>query len=109
VHPPTVMPPCNRASMSRIMRVSWILMPGKLRGSYRDRQSQPLQKRELDVNVQALRMKGGKAVGDRNFSRTAARWSKPFFSLKSDRLLEQISLRKNVENFSYCFTKACLK
>src|SRR5580704_15676803 len=35
--------------------------------------------------------------------------SQPFFSLKSDRLLEQISWPKKVENFSYCFTKACLK
>src|SRR6266481_3628828 len=28
VHPPAVVPPCSRISMSRIMRVSWILMPG---------------------------------------------------------------------------------
>ena len=39
----------------------------------------------------------------RNFSRTAARCCKPFFSLKSDRLLDQISLRKKMENFSYCY------
>lgn len=57
------------------------------------------------MNVQALRLGGGETpVIARNFWRTAAKWSKPFFSLKSDRLLEQISWRKKVETFSYCFT-----
>ena len=38
---------------------------GELRGSHRDGQRQPLQEREVDVNVQALRLEGGEAVGDR--------------------------------------------
>ena len=38
---------------------------GKLGGSHRDRQRQTLQERELDVDVQALRLEGGEAVGDR--------------------------------------------
>ena len=38
---------------------------GKLRGSHQDGQREPLQERELDVNVQALRLEGGEAVGDR--------------------------------------------
>ena len=33
----------------------------------------------------------------------------PFLRPKSARLLEQSSLRKNVENFSYCLRKAVLK
>ena len=28
VQPPTVLPPCSRTSSSRMIRVSWILMPG---------------------------------------------------------------------------------
>src|SRR6266403_3646851 len=35
-------------------------------------------------------------------SRTASRWSSPFLRRKSARLLETSSLRKKVENFSYC-------
>ena len=38
-----------------------------------------------------------------------SRWSKPFRKPKSVRLLEQSSLRRNVENFSYCLRNACLK
>lgn len=30
VHPPTAVPPCSSTSISRIMRASWILMPGNL-------------------------------------------------------------------------------
>src|SRR5262249_6473839 len=42
-------------------------------------------------------------------SRIASRWSNPFLRRKSARLLETNSLRRKVENFSYCFRKACLK
>src|SRR5437660_12864436 len=42
-------------------------------------------------------------------SRTASRWSSPFLRRKSARLLETSSLRKKVENFSYCLRKAFLK
>src|ERR1700738_2081990 len=35
--------------------------------------------------------------------RTASRWSNPFLRRKSARLLETNSLRRKVENFSYCF------
>src|SRR5262249_16358174 len=44
-----------------------------------------------------------------NFSRTASRWSKLLLRPKSLRLLEQSSLRRNVENFWYCLRTACLK
>src|SRR5258705_1140336 len=37
----------------------------KLRGSHRDGQRESLQKRELDVNVQALRLESDEAVSDR--------------------------------------------
>lgn len=41
--------------------------------------------------------------------RTASRWSSPFLSRKSARLLETSSLRRKVVNFSYCLRKAFLK
>src|SRR5258705_523391 len=41
--------------------------------------------------------------------RTDSRWSSPFLRRKSARLLETSSLRKKVENFSYCLRKAFLK
>jgi hypothetical protein len=37
---------------------------GKLRGSHGDRERQALQERELDVDVQALRLEGGEAIRD---------------------------------------------
>ena len=37
---------------------------GKLGSAYRDRQRQPLEERELDMDVQALCLEGGEAVGD---------------------------------------------
>src|SRR4029077_17099695 len=42
-------------------------------------------------------------------SRTASRWSNPFLRRKSARLLDTNSLRRKVENFSYCFRKAFLE
>src|SRR5467141_1682697 len=75
-----------------------------------DRQSDALQERKVHVNVEPVAWKDAKRlVMACNFSRTASRLSKPFLSPKSLRLLEQSSLRRNVENFSYCFRKACLK
>src|SRR5438132_13073451 len=47
-----------------------------------------------------------RSVIRRNFWRTAAKCSRPFLSPKSARLLEQSSLRKKVENFSYCFEES---
>ncbi len=68
------------------------------------------KKRELDVNVQGLRLEGGEAVGDRQeLLAHGGEMVQPFFSPKSERLLEQISLRKKVENFSYCLRNALLK
>jgi hypothetical protein len=37
---------------------------GKLGSAYRDWQRQPLEERELDMDVQALCLEGGEAVGD---------------------------------------------
>ena len=75
-----------------------------------DRQRNPLQKREVDVNVEPLGLEASEAAGD-DFEglADASRLSNPFLRPKSLRLLEQSSLRKNVANFSYCFRKACLK
>src|ERR1700704_2075085 len=42
-------------------------------------------------------------------SRTESRWSSPFLRRKSARLLETSSLRKKVENFSYCFEEGVLE
>ena len=38
--------------------------------------------------------------------RTAFKFCRPFLRQKSERLLEQSSLRSKVENFSYCFKNA---
>ena len=73
-------------------------------------QGDTLQEREVDVDVEPLRLKPAKrSVMAWNVWRTASRWSNPFLSPKSVRLLEHSSLRKNVENFSYCLRKAFLK
>ena len=80
---------------------------GEFGGAQGDRQGQALEQREIDMHVEAAGLEGGEAVSDqRNFSRTSPRCSRPFFSPKSARLLEQTSLRRKVANFSYCLTKA---
>jgi hypothetical protein len=46
---------------------------------------------------------------DLKHSRTAARCSRAFLRPKSAKLFEQTSLRKKVQNFSYCLTNACFQ
>src|SRR5208337_1813292 len=83
---------------------------GIAHGADGDRQGDALQQREVGVNVEPLRLEAGEAAGDGlEGVRTASRWSKPFLRPKSARLLEHSSLRRNVENFSYCLRKAFLK
>ena len=71
-----------------------------------DRQGEALQQREVDVDVEPLRLVAGETAGD---GLKASRWSNPLRRPKSLRLLETSSLRRKVANFSYCFRKACLK
>jgi hypothetical protein len=62
------------------------------------------------MNVKALRLEGGEAVGDRQG--LLAHGGQVLQSLPHSEIghiIGGISLRKNVENFSYCFTKACLQ
>src|SRR3954452_12081827 len=83
---------------------------GKPGSSYRDRQRQTLQERNSMWTFRHCAWNVAKrSVIARNFSRTAAMCSRPFFKRKSARLLEQISFRRKVESFSYCLRKACLK
>src|SRR6478672_2343076 len=70
-----------------------------------DWQGEALQQRKVDMDIEPLRLEAGKAIG----WRTASRWSSPFLSRKSARLLETSSLRRKVANFSYCLRKAFLK
>ena len=46
------------------MRVSWILMPGYLALPTVMGRARRCSKREVDVDVQALRLEGGEAIGD---------------------------------------------
>ena len=71
-----------------------------------DRQRNPLQKREVDVNVKPLGLEASEAAGD-DFEGLAdgVEIVQSLFE-KSLRLLEQSSSRKNVANFSYCFNRA---
>lgn len=76
-------------------------------------QRQPLQQRKIHVHVQPLRLKAGKAVGDGEEPGTRrCEMVEPFlqakvvFKPKSARLCEQTSLRRKVENFSYCLINA---
>ena len=74
------------------------------------RQGDALQQRKVDVDVEPLRLEGGEAAGDLLEPLAHAwRWSSPFLRWKSARLLETISLRRKVANFSYCLRKAFLK
>ena len=75
-----------------------------------DREREALQEREVDMDIEPLRLEAGEAAGDGlEPLRTASRWSNPFLSWKSARLLETSSLRRKVANFSYCLRKAFLK
>jgi hypothetical protein len=75
-----------------------------------DGQSNPLQEGKVDVDIEPLRLEAGETVGDGLERLTdCIRWSKPFLRPKSLRLFEQSSLRRKVENFSYCLRKALLK
>jgi hypothetical protein len=47
-----------------------------------------------------------RSVIARNLVRTASRCSRPFLRPKSERLFEHSSLRRKVQNFSYCLRKA---
>ena len=86
------------------------LEPGITNRTNGDRQGQALEQREVDMDVEPLRLKPAKrAVMVWKCSRTASRCSNPFLRRKSVRLLETSSLRRKVENFSYCLRKAFLK
>src|SRR5689334_3812365 len=75
-----------------------------------DWQGEALQQRKVDMDIEPLRLEAGKAiVMVWKRWRTASRWSSPFLSRKSARLLETSSLRRKVANFSYCLRKAFLK
>ena len=81
-----------------------------VRRADRDGKGDPLQEREVDVGVEALRLEPGEAFGDgEKLLADCSQMFEPFLEPKSARLLEQSSLRKNVENFSYCLRKAFLK
>ena len=45
-------------------RTSWILIPKIAHGADHDRQGDPLQQREVDVNVEPLCLEAGEAAGD---------------------------------------------
>src|SRR6202043_3209742 len=61
---------------------------------------------QVDVDIEPLRLEAGKrSVMVWKRWRTASRWSGPFLSRKSARLLETSSLRRKVVNFSYCLRK----
>ena len=79
-------------------------------GADSDRVGKALEEGKVDMAVEPFCLEAGEAVGDRlKVARTALRWSSPFLRPKSLRLFETSSLRRNVENFSYCFRKALLK
>jgi len=62
------------------------------------------------VNVEPLCLETGEAVGDVLEAFADGReMVHPFLRRKSTRLLDTSSLRRKVENFSYCFRKAFLK
>jgi hypothetical protein len=75
-----------------------------------DRQGEALQQREVDVNVEPLRLEAGEAGGDGlEALADGVEMVQSFLGRKSARLLETSSLRRKVEYFSYCLRKACLK
>jgi len=61
----------------------------------------------MDVQATVPERQRTRSVISRNFSRTASRLPKLFLRPKSLRLLEQSSLRRKVENFSYCLRRRC--
>ena len=76
-----------------------------------DRQGEALQQREVDMDVEPLRLEAGEAAGDglEGAGERHRDGPSPFLRRKSARLLETSSLRRKVENFSYCLRKAFLK
>jgi hypothetical protein len=72
-----------------------------------DRQGQTLQQCKVHVDIEALRLETGKTIGD-GLKPLSHRVEviETFFRPKSRRLLEQSSLRRKRENFSYCLRKA---
>jgi hypothetical protein len=75
-----------------------------------DRQGEALQQREVDVNVEPLRLEAGEAGGDGlEALADGVEMVQSFLRRKSARLLETSSLPREVEYFSYCLRKACLK
>ena len=69
------------------------------------RQSQPLQQREIHMDVEPLDLAIGETIGNDLESFAHCIQVSPFFRTKSRRLLETSSLRRNRENFSYCLRK----
>ena len=69
-----------------------------------------VRKTYVSAFVEPLRLEAGEPVGD-GLELLADRLKiiQALLRAKSLRLLEQSSFRRNVENFSYCFRKACLK
>src|SRR5712671_3220045 len=59
-----------------------------------DWQGEALQQRKVDMDIEPLRLEAGKAIGDGlETLADGMRWSSPFLSRKSARLLETSSLR----------------
>jgi hypothetical protein len=75
-----------------------------------DGQGDPLQRREVHMDVEALRLEAGEPVRDglEPFA-DGIEMIEAFFRPKSRRLLERSSLRRKRENFSYCLRKACFQ
>src|SRR6478672_9483659 len=83
---------------------------GIAHGADGDRQGDALQQREVGVNVEPLRLEAGEAASDGLEGLAhGVEMVQAFLETKSVRLLEHSSLRRNVENFSYCLRKAFLK
>ncbi len=75
-----------------------------------DRQGDPLREREVNVDVEPLRLEASEVASDGlEFLPDGVKVAGPFLRPKSLRLFETGSLRKKVENFSYCLRKEFLK
>ncbi len=74
-----------------------------------DRQGEALKQREVDMDVEPLRLETGEAGGD-GLEPLADGMEMVQSLLETEaRLLETSSLRRKVANFSYCLRKAFLK
>jgi len=78
-------------------------------GADSDRVGKALEEGKVDMAAHSAWKPTKRSVIAWKVVRTALRWSSPFLRPKSLRLFETSSLRRNVENFSYCFRKALLK